>query len=140
MSFANAIAASVRSVAAVISNHPTYGMSARSPSENRDSPTKVDIGGLEFVADAFPANASANQGRPDSDGARAKAYLAGKGLKMAADDIMLQRLVHLVDKEKRNELMIIYIEASDAQTAARWPEASKGLLERATKGLKITRQ
>ena len=101
-----------------------------------DSPTKVDIGGLEFVADAFPANAASQAGRPDSDGARARAFLAGKKLEMASDDIMLQRLVHLVDKEKRNELMIIYVEALGGAAPA---EATKGLLDRAVKGLKISR-
>jgi hypothetical protein len=103
------------------------------------STTKVDIGGLEFVADAYPVNTAKQESRPDSDGARAKAFLAAKGYTMASDDILLQRLVHLVDKEKRNELMIIYIEASDGTAEAKWPEVSKGLLERAVKGLKITR-
>jgi hypothetical protein len=101
-----------------------------------DSPTKVDIGGLEFVADAFPANVASNEGRPDSDGAHARAFLTAKGLKMASDDVIMQRLVHLVDKEKRNELMIIYAEALNGTPAA---EATKGLLDRAVKGLKITR-
>ena len=104
------------------------------------STTKVDIGGLEFVADSFPVNTAKQQGRPDSDGARAKAFLASKGYTMVSDDILLQRLVHLVDKEKRNELMIIYIEASDGTAEARWPEVSKGLLDRAVKGLKIVRE
>ena len=29
---------------------------------------------------------------------------------MASDDVLSQRLVHLVDEAKRNELMIIYME------------------------------
>ena len=30
--------------------------------------------------------------------------------RMVSDDVLTQRLVHLVDEQKRNELMIIYIE------------------------------
>ncbi len=70
---------------------------------------------------------------------------------MAGDDTMSQRLVYLVDEAKRNELMIIYLEdlsgmgltaadlAADGRSAARWDEISKGLLERAVKGMKILR-
>jgi hypothetical protein len=70
---------------------------------------------------------------------------------MASDDLMMQRLVYLVDEAKRNELMIIYVEdltgtgldaealSPGGRAAAEWPERSKGLLERATKGLEITR-
>jgi hypothetical protein len=116
-----------------------------------DSKTKATLGGLEFVADAFPVSLTAPDPRPDSDGARARAYLASKGYKMAGDELLLQRLVHLVDAAKRNELMIIYIEdlggtgltaealAPGGANAARWPEMSKALLERATKGIEISR-
>src|SRR5262245_22977672 len=111
----------------------------------------VSIGGLEFIADAAPRNLKDNPGRPDSDGARARAFLESKGYRMASDEVLSQRLVHLVDEEKRNELMIIYMEDSSATglTAAdlgpngkasdRWDEMSKGLLERALKGLEISR-
>jgi hypothetical protein len=111
----------------------------------------VQIGGLEFIADAFPRNIKVNPGRPDSDGARARAFLESKGYRMASDDLLMQRLVYLVDEAKRNELMIIYIEdlsamnltaadfAENGRAATRWNEISTGLLERALKGLKITR-
>lgn len=111
----------------------------------------VSVGHLDFIADAFPRNIKGNQGRPDSDANRARAFLEGKGYRMASDEILSQRLVHLVDKEKRNELMIIYIEdlgatgltAADlspgGRAADRWDEISKGLLERATKGMKVSR-
>ena len=64
---------------------------------------------------------------------------------------MSQRLVHLVDAAKRNELMIIYLEdlspmkitaadvAPGGKAAARWDQISKGLLERATKNMKLSR-
>jgi len=111
----------------------------------------VDLAGLDFVADAFPRNIKANPGRSDSDGSRARAFLEGKGYRLASDDILSQRLVHLVDKAKRNELMIIYIEtlggtgltAADlspgGKAAARWNEIAKGLLERALEKMKVTR-
>jgi hypothetical protein len=111
----------------------------------------ASIGGLEFIADAYARNIKGNQGRPDSDGARARAFLEGKGYRMASDDVLSQRLVHLLDEAKRNELMIIYMEdlsgmgltaadlASNGKAAAEWEEVSKGLLERAVKGIKISR-
>jgi hypothetical protein len=116
-----------------------------------DSPTKVEIGGLEFVADAFPVSTAGPEQRPDSDGARARALLAAKGYTMAGSELMMQRLVHLLDATKRDELMIIYIESLDGtgldaeslepggRAAGRWAELSKGLLERATRGVRITR-
>jgi hypothetical protein len=111
----------------------------------------VKLGGLDFIADAYARNIKENPGRPDSDGSRARGFLESKGYRMASDDIISQRLVYLVDEEKRNELMIIYLEdlsgmkltAADfeagGKAAARWDEISKGLLERATKGMKISR-
>jgi hypothetical protein len=58
----------------------------------------ANIGGLEFIADASARNIKGNPGRPDSDGSRARAFLEGKGYRMASDDVMSQRLVHLVDR------------------------------------------
>lgn len=109
------------------------------------------IGGLEFVADAGARNLKANPGRADSDGARARAFLESKGFRMASDDVLSQRLVHMVDASKRDELMIIYMEdlggtgltaadlAPNGKAAAEWEQMAKGLLERATKGMKIPR-
>lgn len=111
----------------------------------------VSVGGLEFIADAYARNIKGNQGRPDSDGARARAFLESKGYRMASDEVLSQRLVHLVDEAKRNELMIIYMEdlsamgltaaelAPNGKAAAEWDEMSKGLLDRAVKGIKISR-
>jgi hypothetical protein len=111
----------------------------------------VNIGGLEFIADAYPRNIKANPGRAESDGSRARAFLTSKGYRMASDDLLSQRLVHMVDSSNRSELMIIYIEdlsgmgltAADlspgGKDAARWDEVAKGLLERAMKNMKVTR-
>ena len=111
----------------------------------------VNIGGLDFIADAYARNVKANPGRPDSDGSRARTFLEGKGYRLASDDVLSQRLVHLIDEAKRNELMIIYMEdlsgmgltandlAPNGQAIARWGEISSGLLERAMKGMKVLR-
>ncbi len=111
----------------------------------------VNIGGFDFIADAYARNIKANPGRPDSDGSRARAFLESKGYRWTSDDVLSQRLVHLVDESKRNELMIIYLEdlsamgltaadlAAGGSAAARWDEISKQLLERAVKGMKLSR-
>ena len=114
-----------------------------------DSTKTVDIGGLTFVADAFARSVQANTGRAESDGSRAQAFLKSKGYRMNSE-ILMQRLVHLVDEAKRNELMIIYMEdlsgtgltaadlGKNGAAAARWDEISKGLLIRAVRGITIS--
>lgn len=111
----------------------------------------VNIGGLDFIADAYARNIKTSPSRANSDGSRARAFLEGKGYHLASDNVMLQRLVHLVDQAKRNELMIIYTEdlgeigltaadlAPDGGAAARWNAVAAGLLERALKNMKLTR-
>jgi hypothetical protein len=111
----------------------------------------VNIGGLDFVADAYARNIKLNPGRADSDGARAREFLAAKGYRLASDEVVMQRLVHLVGEPKRDELMIIYLEdlgakeltaadfAAGGRAAARWDEFTHSLLERAIGGMKISR-
>jgi hypothetical protein len=108
------------------------------------------IGGLEFIADAWARNTKDNPGRGDSDGSRARTFLEKKGQRIASGDILAQRLVHLVDEQKRAELMVIYMEdlaamkwtakdlAPDGRAADQWGDIAKGLLERALKGMEIT--
>src|SRR5215510_4280105 len=78
-------------------------------SYNYKSTKIVNIGGFDFIADAYPRSLKGDLGRPDSDGNRARAFLAGKGYRMASTEFVSQRLVHLVDRARRNELMIIYV-------------------------------
>ena len=115
------------------------------------STKSVTLGGLEFIADSGARNIKAGSARPDSDGERARAFLKEKGYSPAGDDVLTQRLVHLVDEQKRDELMIVYIEdlagmkltaqdlAPGGAAAARWEEISRGLLERAVSGIAISR-
>lgn len=110
----------------------------------------VTLGGLEFIADGNVRNLKAG-GRPDSDGSRAQKFLKDKGYRMASDDVLAQRLVHLTDATKRNELMIIYMEdlsllhltaadlAPGGKAAAQRDAILQGLLDRAVKGLDVAR-
>ena len=118
-------------------------------SHNYKANKTIKLAGLDFIADAYAININANPGRSDSDGNRARTFLESKGYRMKSNDVMLQRLVQLIDKEKRNELMIIYTEdlseqrltaadlAPDGRAASRWDEISKGLLERAVGGMNV---
>jgi hypothetical protein len=120
-------------------------------SYNYKSPRIVNAGGFDFFADDYPRSLKGDLGRPDSDGNRARAFLTAKGFKMIGTEFISQRLVHMVDQAKRNELMIIYIEdlsdtgltAADlsegGSARARWPEISQGLLDRALKNMKVSK-
>lgn len=114
-----------------------------------DSPKKVNIGGLDFFADAWTRKVDPKQGRPDSDGAKAQAFLGSKGFRIASDDVMMQRLVNMVTPDNRNELMIIYMEvltptgftaadlAEGGKQFGKWAGISEALLDRAKKNLTI---
>ena len=115
------------------------------------SPKIVNIGGFDFFADAFARNIKANPGRSDSDGARARSFLEAKNLRLPAEEVLSQRLVHLVDESKRSELMIIYMEdltslgfaaadlAPNGKSAGEWEGVSKALLDRARAGMQLSR-
>jgi hypothetical protein len=111
------------------------------------------INGLEFIADSAARNieAAKAQQRPNSDGARARDLLEKKGFRFASGEAFWQRLVHMVDSSKRDELMIIYMEdlgstgltsadlSGNGKAAAQWEGLSKELLKRAISGIEITR-
>ena len=110
----------------------------------------VNIGGLDFIADAYARNRKANPSRPDSDGSRAQAFLESKGYHIG-DELLSQRLVHLIDEAKRDELMVIYLEdlstfgltaadlAAGGKAAAKWGDISQELLDRAVKSMQISK-
>lgn len=111
----------------------------------------VKMGDFTFVSDSRAVHIPTvkTQQRPGSDGARARDFLEAKGYKFASDDMLWQRLVHMVDASKRDELMIIYMEdlgssgliaedfAAKGKAASRWNEIAEGLLDRATGGLEL---
>ncbi|HKP29203.1 MAG TPA: hypothetical protein VJU15_07355 [Gemmatimonadales bacterium] len=82
------------------------------------------------------------EARPESDGARARAFIKAKGWTLGPD-VAMERLVWIVDLPARNELMIIYMEdlADHGLTAAdlrvggkavdRWPRFASELQQRA---------
>jgi hypothetical protein len=110
----------------------------------------VRLGGLDFIADAFPVNTRSDPGRSGSDGILARAFLESKGYRTVSDELILQRLVFLTDQSKRSEIMIIYLEDLSAKgltaadlrergkEAAQWNKLSQELLDRALKNIKIS--
>jgi hypothetical protein len=111
----------------------------------------VNMGGLNFLADAYTRNIKANPGHVDSEGRRARAFLQSKGYHMESDEGLYQRLLYLTDEKKRHMMVIVYLEdmsgmglkAVDFEKGgsgvARWDEISKSLLTRAMKGMKVSR-
>ena len=112
-----------------------------------DSPRHTKIGGLDFYVDSWVRQRDAET-RPGSDREHVEALLRIHGYKMPAG-MMYVRLVHLLDEQKRKELMIIYGEdvMPTGFTAAelheggkaydQWPAIEKGLVERAEAKIEI---
>lgn len=106
-----------------------------------DSPRHTTIGGLDFYVDTWPRS-NGEKTESGSDREHIDALIGAKGYNIPAD-MMYVRLVHLLDAEKRRELMIIYGEdlASTGFTAAdlreggkaygQWQALQKELIERA---------
>jgi hypothetical protein len=112
-----------------------------------DSPRHASIGGLDFYVDTW-VKSGAEKSEPDSDGEHIRSLIDEHQYKMP-EGMMSVRLVHLLDAEKRKELMIIYGEdlAPTGFTAAdlgksgkaynQWPIIESGLIERAKRSLKL---
>jgi len=112
-----------------------------------DSPRHAHIGGLDFYVDTWVRSndATTEQG---SDREHIETLIHGKGYNMPAG-MMYVRLVHLLDDQKRKELMIIYGEdlSDTGYTAAelrgggkaysRWPTIEEELVARAEKKIMI---
>ena len=112
-----------------------------------DSPRHATIGGLDFYLDTWVRNQT-DSTASGSDREHIQALIRSKGYKLPAG-MMSARLVHLLDEQKRKELMIIYSEdvAPTGSTATdlkpggkahdRWPAIEKSLIDRAEKSLQI---
>ncbi len=112
-----------------------------------DSPRHAQIGGMDFYVDTWvrPNNAKTDAG---SDREHIESLIRAKGYKMPAG-MMYVRLAHLLDNEKRKELMIIYGEdlaptgfsASElgehGKEHDQWPGIEQALIERATGNIVI---
>jgi hypothetical protein len=106
-----------------------------------DSPRHTTIGRLDFYIDTWvrPDNAPTQKG---SDREHIEALVRRQGYHMPAG-MMYVRLVHLLDQQKRKELMIIYGEdlaptgfsvadlGEGGKAFAQWPNIDKDLVERA---------
>src|SRR3984893_8188849 len=110
---------------------------------NYDSPLHATISGMDFYVDTW-VRANDAEIQPGSDREHIEVLIRAKEYKMPAG-MMYVRFVHLLDEQKRKELMIIYGEdvASSGVTAAemheggkaydQWPIIEKELVERAEK-------
>ena len=106
-----------------------------------DSPQHTTIGGLDFYVDTW-TRSNEEKTETASDREHIDALIRAKGYKIPAN-LMYVRLVHLLDAEKRKELMIIYGEdltrsgftAADLREGGKaygqWPTLEKELIERA---------
>jgi hypothetical protein len=113
-----------------------------------DSPRHAQIGGLDFYVDTWP-RANGSETRAGSDREHIEALVKAKGYKMPAG-MAYVRLVHLLDPEKRKELMIIYAEALPSGVSAadldekgkdrqtKWPAIEQQVIQGAQQRLKIT--
>jgi len=112
-----------------------------------DSPRITRLANMDFYVDTWVGPKSAPT-RSGSDLEHIEALIQAKGYKLPAG-MMSVRFVHLLDEQKRKELMIIYSEdvASTGFTAAelrpggrahdQWYAIETGLIERAEKKLAI---
>lgn len=112
-----------------------------------DSPRHTTIGGLDFYVDTWVRPTAADV-KAGSDLEHIEALIRKKGYKLP-NGIMAVRLVHLLDDQKRNELMIIYAEdvaptgftavqlAPNGSASDHWSEIEQGLIARAEQKLKL---
>jgi len=112
-----------------------------------DSPRHATIAGLDFYVDTSVVD-SADESRKGSDREHIHALIHSRGYKLPVS-MMSVRLVHLLDQEKRKELMIIYSEelpnkewrAADLKPGGKvhdqWVGLEAGLIERANSQIKL---
>jgi hypothetical protein len=115
-----------------------------------DSPKHATIGGLDFYLDTWVRAKDAPL-ESGSDREHIEALLGAKAYRMP-DAMMYVRLVHLLDREKRKELMIIYGEnlaptgftvadlSDGGKNRARWPALADALLAAAQKRITVEPQ
>ncbi len=112
-----------------------------------DSPRHALIGGLDFYVDTWVRSRTAAI-EAGSDREHIEQLIRANGYTMPYG-MMYVRFVHLLDKEKRQELMIIYGEdltpiglsaaelGEGGKARARWPEIDKSLIERAKQKITV---
>jgi hypothetical protein len=112
-----------------------------------DSPRHVSIGRLDFFVDTWVHKNGAPT-RQGSDREHIEALIRAKGFRMPAATMDV-RLVHLLDAEQRQELMVIYAEdlsstgfsapdiSEGGKAHRQWAGVEKGLIERAQRTVVI---
>jgi len=115
-----------------------------------DSPRHTTIGGMDFYVDTW-VRAKDAEVRNGSDREHIETLIRTKGYHMP-DGMMYVRLVHLLDQQKRKELMIIYgedllpvgLSAADLEPRGksqdRWPALEKGLIQRSQEKVVIEQE
>ena len=115
-----------------------------------DEPYRTEIAGKSFYDgdNFYNVDEERPEWAPDSDIAHVFALLEKEGYQFDGD-VMRIRLVHL-DEQKKNELMIIYMEPMDTQglsiealgpgskTTAAWTKTASALRERALAGMTLS--
>jgi hypothetical protein len=86
-----------------------YLPSVNSQYNGYTSPTRAQLGNLEFIVDGFVLVTPPLQMRAGSDRERVLLLLAAKGYTLPPG-MMARRMVHLPSPDRRKELMIIYAE------------------------------
>ena len=84
-----------------------------------DSPRHTNIGGMDFYVDTWVRRKDAEM-RRGSDIEHILALIRAKGYTMP-EGMMYVRLVHLLDEQKRKELMIIYASYVGGRNGRGWP-------------------
>jgi hypothetical protein len=96
----------------------------------------LKLGGVDYIVnvESVPDVKAALGQQPESDSARAVAFLEGKGYHVP-ESVRFQRFVRLADESKRNEFIMLYIE--DAGTTQADEKAMREFRARAPKGFTI---
>jgi hypothetical protein len=96
----------------------------------------VSLGGVDYIVNVenVPNVKAALAQQPESDAARAVAFIEGKGYHVP-EAVRYQRFVRLVDESKRNEFIMLYIEDAGASQADE--KSMREFRARALKGLAV---
>jgi hypothetical protein len=103
---------------------------------NYEMTETVSLGGKDYSVnvESVPNVKAALGQQPQSDAARAVAFLEGKGYSVG-ESVRYQRFVRLVDESKRSEFIMLYVEDADASGGDE--KAMREFRERALKGFVI---
>jgi len=98
----------------------------------------VTLHGQTYIAnsDSVPNVSDLLKQEPESDAARAVAFLTNQGFHLP-ESLQYRRFVRLVDAAKRNELILIYIEVANATTSAATQKPDNEFPARALEGVHV---